>query len=122
MPTSHNPSAPITSALQNPTQIKRGSKNAQRLARAYDPLRGHGSHRQSGGGQGRTRGAPNYKAREIEILLDLVDDELPIASKGWRVVGSRFRDWASVAQQPARTDRSLELKFKQVRFSFFSQV
>ena len=37
-------------------------------------------------------------------------------------MGSRFRDWASVTQQPAQTDRSLELKFKQVRFSFFSQV
>ena len=59
---------------------------------------------------------PNYKPWEVEFLLDLVKEELPIASKGWKVVGAQFRDWAVVADYPARADRSLELKFKQVSF------
>ena len=60
---------------------------------------------------------PNYKTREVGVLLDLTEEELPIASNGWRVVGARFRDWAAVTESAARTDRSLELKFKQVSFS-----
>ena len=53
--------------------------------------------RQREGGRGRTHGAPNYKPQEVQVLLDLVEEELPIASKGWRVIGSQFRDWAIVA-------------------------
>jgi len=84
------------------------------LARSYDPVRGQRTGRLREGGRGRTRGAPNYKRQEVQVLLDLVEEELPIASKGWRVVGCQFRDWAVVAGYPARTDRSLELKYKQV--------
>ena len=121
-PTVHDPPAAAAPTLQNPTQTRRTLKAAQRSARTYDPLRGQGARRQSGGGRGRTRGASNYKLREIEVLLDLVDEELPIASMGWRVVGSRFQDWASVSSHPARTDRSLELKFKQVGFSSTNEM
>ena len=64
--------------------------------------------------RGRARGIPNYKPQEVQTLLDLIEEELPIASKGWKVVGAQFRDWAVVAEYPARTDRSLELKYKQV--------
>ena len=111
-----------TSALQNPAQTGGDSRRAQRLTRSYDPTRGQRAGRLHEGGRGRTRGSPNYKFREVDILLDLVEEELPIASKGWRVVGSRFRDWAVIAQYPARTDRSLELKFKQVCFPFCWQL
>lgn len=100
------------------TRTGRKSKLSQRSNRAYNPMRG----RPREGGRGRTRGSPNYKFREIEKLLDLVEEELPIASKGWRVVGSRFRDWAVIFDNPSRTDRSLELKFKQVGFCFFSSM
>ena len=111
-----------TPVLQNPTQTGRDSRRARRLAHAYDPVRGQRNSRPREGGRGRIRGSPNYKLREVEVLLDLVEEELPIASKGWRVVGSRFRDWAVVSQHPARTDRSLELKFKQVCFPFISSL
>lgn len=121
-PVIHGRDSTTAPILQNPTQTKRTSRHARRSARAYDPLHGQQTRRSSGGGRGRTRGAANYKIREIEVLLDLVEEELPIASMGWRVVGSRFRDWASVTQQPARTDRSLELKFKQVGLFFISGI
>jgi hypothetical protein len=89
----------------------------RRLLRAHDPIRGQRTSHTREGRRGRTRGAPNYKPREVQVLLDLVEEELPIASKGWKAVGSRFREWATAAEHPTRTDRSLELKFKQVRFS-----
>lgn len=111
-----------TSAIQGPARSQHNSRRTQRSTRAHNPVRGQrtGHARECKGG--RTRGAPNYKIREVEALLDIVEEELPVAAKGWRVVGARFRDWATVTQFPARTDRSLELKFKQVSFSSASNI
>ena len=111
-----------TPVLPNPAQAGRNLRCSQRLTRSHDPVRGQRTSRLNDGGRGRTRGSPNYKFREVEVLLDLIEEELPIASKGWRVVGARFRDWAIVTDHPARTDRSLELKFKQVSFPFVSRM
>ena len=55
-----------------------------------------------------------YRPKEVQTLLDLIEDKLPVGAKGWKVVGARSRDWAATAGYPARADRSLELKFKQV--------
>lgn len=111
----HENPAPVAQVARDSTQTAgREPRHSQRSTRAYDPIRGQKADRPRERGRGRTRGAPNYRAKEVETLLDLVEDELPIASKGWRVVGARFRDWAIVTQAPARTDRSLELKFKQL--------
>ena len=101
-------------ALQSPAKIGRNARRIQRSTRAHDPVRGQQTSHQRESRRGRTRGAPNYKPREVQVLLDLVEEELPIASKGWRVVGSQFRDWVVVTEYPARTNRSLELKYKQV--------
>lgn len=86
------------------------ARQAGRNVRTYDPIRAGRSQFR----RGRTRGAPNYRPREVEMLLDLVDDELPVGAKGWNVVGARFREWAAATEHPARADRSLEIKFKQV--------
>ncbi|KAF9790669.1 hypothetical protein BJ322DRAFT_990188, partial [Thelephora terrestris] len=51
---------------------------------------------------------------EVEVLLDLVDKELPVGAKGWNVVGARFCEWAANTEHPARADRSLEIKYKQL--------
>ena len=108
--------APVTTAPvpQNPAQTRQVLRCTQRSTRAHDPVCGQRTGRSREGGRGRTRGAPNYKPREVEILLNLVEEELPIASKGWKIVGAQFRDWAIVTEHPARTDQSLELKYKQV--------
>lgn len=123
-PLAHGRSSRATSAppLQNPARTGRNLRRTQRSTRAHDPVHGQRTGRPREGGRGRTRGAPNYKPREVQVLLDLVEEELPIASKGWRVVGSRFRDWAVVAEHPARTDRSLELKYKQVSLALINDM
>ena len=92
-------------------------KTAQHSAQAYDPLCGQGTCCQSGGGWGRTCGVSNYRFQEIKVLLNLVNEELLIASMGWCIIGSQFQDWASVSSHPAQINWLLELKFKQVRFS-----
>lgn len=116
-PPSTQPRSFSAPALQNPAQAGRTARHTKRSTRAYDPIHGQRTSRTREGGRGRTRGTPNYKPREVEVLLDLVEEELPIASKGWKVVGARFRDWAAGVKRPERTDRSLELKYKQVRFA-----
>lgn len=67
--------------------------------------------------RGRSKGAPNYRDEEVMQLLDFVEEELPIGGIGWLRVGSRMRGWAKKHGYPSRTDKSLENKFKQVRFS-----
>lgn len=115
-PPAHRSSpATATPTPRRPARTGRAVRRTQRSARVYDPVRSQRTSHLREGGRGRTRGTPNYKPREVEILLDLAEGELPIGPKGWKVVGCQFRDWAAVAEYPARTDRSLELKYKQVR-------
>jgi hypothetical protein len=94
-----------------PSRSQEDSRQARRNDRAFDPVRADRSRSR----RGRTRGAPNYRPREVRMLLDLVDEELPVGAKGWNVIGARFRDWAAITENPARTDRSLEIKYKQVK-------
>ena len=111
------PSIDEPTHLPAPTRVqgRRDYRAAQRSSRTHDPIRGQGARSNEGGrGPGRTRGAVNYRPREIEILLDYAKGELPIGAKGWNVVGARFREWAAMSGCPPRTDRSLEVKFKQV--------
>ena len=106
--------------MSTQTQARRALRTTRRSTRVHDPVRGQ-RDRPREGGRGRTRGAANYRPRELEVLLDLIGDELPIGAKGWNVVGTRFREWATITQYPARTNRSLELKYKQVlSLNFFT--
>ena len=109
---------PPCSTEQAPTQTqaRRALRTTHRSARAHNPVRGQRDKPREGG-RGRTRGAANYRPRELEVLLDHIEGELPIGAKGWNAVGTRFREWAVITQHPARTDRSLELKYKQVSSS-----
>ena len=93
--------------------MRRTLRTTCRSAHAHDPVHGQWTKLREGG-KGWTRGAANYHPWELEVLLDLVEDELPIGAKGWNAVGTRFREWAVIAQFPARTDRLLKLKYKQV--------
>ena len=105
---------PTRQALPN-VQGRQTLRTVQRSARAHNPTHGQGIGPHEGGrGQGRTRGAVNYRPREIEVLLDLVEAELPVGAKGWGTVGAKFREWAATTENSSRTDRSLEAKYKQV--------
>lgn len=110
---------PPPSLIQTQPLHQHTSRQAARSTRAYNPVCSQRDQTRNGRG-GRTRGAVNYRPKEVQTLLDLIEDELPVGAKGWKVVGSRFRDWAVIADYPARTDRSLELKFKQVDRTHFS--
>ena len=80
-------------------QGQRDHRAAQRSSHAHDPTRGQGVRSNEGGkGLGQTRGAVNYWAREIEVLLDYVEAELPVGGKGWSTVGTRFWEWAVILE------------------------
>lgn len=109
---------PAIALQEPPSQSQRNVRQARRNDRAYDPIRAERSQSR----KGRTRGAPNYRPREVMMLLDLVDQELPVGAKGWNIVGARFREWAGITEHPARTDRSLEIKYKQVGYHMLLPV
>lgn len=112
---SHIPLHPPGQTLPH-NRERQALRTAHRSTRAHNPIRGRGAGSHEGGrGQGRTRGSANYRPREIEVLLDLAEAELPVGSKGWNTVGVKFREWAAITEYPSRTDRSLEVKYKQVR-------
>ena len=64
--------------------------------------------------RGRGAGVANYREDEVDELLEIIEDELPVGGKGWQVVGKRHRSWSKVMGRPERTDKSLENKYKQV--------
>jgi hypothetical protein len=67
------------------------------------------------GKRGHSKGSANYKDDEVQLLLDLAEAELPTGAKGWQQIGVEHRKWCRLHIRPQRTDRSLELKYKQVR-------
>jgi hypothetical protein len=64
--------------------------------------------------RGRQQGAPNYNEDDIDALLDACESCLPVGAKSWNVVEATFAQWANDNDRPARSSKSLELKFKQV--------
>lgn len=85
--------------MSTQTEVRHALQTSRRSARAHNPVRGQRTKSREGG-RGRTRGAANYRPRELEALLDLIEDELPIGAKGWNSVGAKFREWAVTAQYP----------------------
>ncbi|KAH7930087.1 hypothetical protein BV22DRAFT_1125242 [Leucogyrophana mollusca] len=69
--------------------------------------------KKKGGARGRSQGVANYSPDDIEALLDILEDTLPIGGKAWNTVGDSFADWARENNRPIRTSKSLEAKFKQ---------
>jgi hypothetical protein len=68
LPSVHNHSLPAPMP-QNPVQPEQNARRTRRSTRAHDPVRGQRTARQREGGRGRTRGAPNYKPRELKSFL-----------------------------------------------------
>ena len=64
--------------------------------------------------RGRPQGANNYSIKDTNILLDLVEDELPLGQRGWTAVMTKYNKWATECGRPIRKQLSLETKFKQV--------
>jgi hypothetical protein len=64
--------------------------------------------------RGRCAGSANYSSEDINALLDILEEQLPLGGKGWKMATADFCKWADENGRPARTAKSLELKLKQV--------
>ena len=56
----------------------------------------------------------NYSRDDTTQLFDLVEEELPVGPKGWKVVHKGYNQWAKSNGRPLRSSKSLENKYKQV--------
>jgi len=63
---------------------------------------------------GGPRGAGNYMAEDVSVLLDLVEKELPLGQRGWQTIHRQFTKWACLNCRPEHALKSLETKYKQV--------
>ncbi|KAF9043916.1 hypothetical protein BJ165DRAFT_1528500 [Panaeolus papilionaceus] len=64
--------------------------------------------------KGRSTGSPNFSAEDIDALLEIAEEKLPLGGKGWESAADEYTDWAELNSRPVRTAKSLELKFKQL--------
>jgi hypothetical protein len=69
---------------------------------------------EEGSKRGCSRGAGNYALRDVKVLLDLVERELPLGQCGWQIIHRGYVHWARSHNCPVRTVKSLETKYKQV--------
>jgi hypothetical protein len=87
------------------------SQSSKGKRRAASPL-GHVDVKKQ---RGRTTGAHNYSSEDLDALLDVLEECLPLGGHAWNSAGDDFNTWAQENGRPSRTAKSLELKFKQVR-------
>ncbi len=71
---------------------------------------------------GRRLGAGNYGDPELKELLRLVESVLPFGQNGWKQVHARYTTWANKNKKPLRDAKSLETKFKTVRYDLLTNI
>jgi hypothetical protein len=64
--------------------------------------------------RGHMHGTLNYSPDDMEALLDILEDYLPLGVNAWSACADMFNKWAVDSDRPIQTAKSLELKFKQV--------
>ena len=72
------------------------------------------NHKRKRGGY--LSGTANYTDADMEQLLQIVLDLLPIGGKGWKLVEDDYNAWAKSNGRPVQTVASLENKYKTVCF------
>lgn len=87
------------------------SQSGNGKRRATSPLRHADGKKQ----RGRAAGACNYSSEDVDAILDILEECLPLGGHAWNSAGDDFNTWAQENGRPSRTAKSLELKFKQVR-------
>ena len=80
------------------------------------PAKKHSGH------GGRRTGAGNYQQKDLTMLLDLAEKELPLGQQGWKNIHKRYTKWAEVHHRPVREWKALESKFKNVCDLIFSII
>lgn len=71
--------------------------------------------------RGRVAGTANYSDEDLDALLDLLEEYLPVGGLSWNAVTTSFNEWAVTSGRPERSPKSLEAKFKQV-YSFWTLI
>ena len=66
--------------------------------------------------KGRAAGAANYSAEDVDTLLDILEERLPLGGHAWNSATDEFNAWAQTNDRPVRSSKSLEVKYKQVHF------
>ena len=61
---------------------------------------------------GRTKGATNYTAEEIDTLLEMVEEVVPVGKAGWETVQARYALFAKRAGWVERDVEALRNKFR----------
>ena len=59
---------------------------------------------------GKTRGVCNYTLEDLNILIDIMEDVLPVIEIHWTQVTSRYNLWAQENTCPSRDSTSLQKK------------
>lgn len=65
--------------------------------------------------RGRPAGSINFSPEDIELLLMMVEEHLPLGQLGWQKVVKDYNDYAIGEGRPQRAVDSLKNKFTQVR-------
>ncbi|KAJ6583233.1 hypothetical protein B0H10DRAFT_2235024 [Mycena sp. CBHHK59/15] len=132
-PQQHNrsPSPPLPDDddddLSDPVTIAcaRGLQPAKKVAgarRKIKDAKGKKRHRDSDSDdasdepvsrRGRPSGSSNYSKEDTKYLLDMVERELPLGGKGWKIIARKYKKWARNNGRPKRGLKSLETKYKQ---------
>jgi hypothetical protein len=71
---------------------------------------------------GQAAGVANYSANDVDALLTILEEHLPLGGQAWATVGDEFNKWAEENGRPNRTAKSLEHKYKQVRHRTLSYI
>ncbi len=64
--------------------------------------------------RGRPVGSVNFTPEDVDLLLMMVEDNLPLGQLGWQKVMKDFNDYAINEDRPQRSVDSLKNKFTQV--------
>ncbi|KIK76468.1 hypothetical protein PAXRUDRAFT_18188 [Paxillus rubicundulus Ve08.2h10] len=64
--------------------------------------------------RGRPQGANNYSVSDTNVLLNIIEDKLPIGQQGWLAVMTKFNKRTIELGRPERKQTSLETNFKQL--------
>ncbi|KAJ8582171.1 hypothetical protein M405DRAFT_750637, partial [Rhizopogon salebrosus TDB-379] len=64
--------------------------------------------------RGHPNGSNNYSSLDKKILLNMVEEELPLGQRGWQAIHLKFSQWAKANGRPEGKVTSLETKFKQL--------
>ncbi|KAG1728932.1 hypothetical protein EDB19DRAFT_1832618 [Suillus lakei] len=50
--------------------------------------------------RGRPQGSNNYSNLDVNCLLNMVQDELPLGQRGWQIIHLKYCQWAKVNHRP----------------------